>query len=238
MTDAHSKIPVLDHGYVWLIGTYPDHAQLDYHPLLTPQELAVVSAARVSFGAQPSISPTQDEKLLRYLIAHKHLSPFEIVRFHVGVYAPTFVANQLMRYRTGSYNAFSYRYADPQQKPMGLHFYAPSELRGQSADNKQASDGVIDNPQLLERIRTAHSVALNLYNDLLAAGVARELARTVLPVSMYTLYNFQLDARNLYHLLEERLANSAQWETQQYAQAIFSIFRQFMPIMAEGLAAE
>lgn len=230
-------VKLLDHGSLQLLGVYPHPHEIELrHPLLTAQELLVVQVARNSF--ESAGSPESDVALLRRLVNDLHMSPFEFVSFHWVMECPLFVAAHFLRYRTARFAQFSQRYADPRKKNLGLNAYLPYELRGQSKNNKQASsDEVIHDPDLLAEIDNHNRAAQALYGRLLGTGMARELARTVLPEGTYTRLVMQIDARHMFYLLRERLAPDAQYETRVYAQALYeNVFVRFMPILAESLA--
>lgn len=204
-------INVLDQGFVRLV----DHMGGDE---------AVVQAARVSFG-QESKGEEKDKRLIAYLLKHNHGTPFEMAVFKFHVKAPIFVARQWFRHRIGSYNEISYRYTEVTEE-----FYVPQELRTQHTENKQASGPPLDNPTGLDLIRTANTNAFHTYQQLLALGVARELARIVLPLSTYTQFYVSYNARALMHFIELRTGQGAQYEISQYAHALHTIFAHCMPV--------
>lgn len=215
-------IPVLDKGFVSLLNIMP-------HPSMgIDLDSYVVQMARTSFLGS-SKGYDADMKLLRYLIENKHLSPFEGCEMTFHVKAPIFVARQWFRHRTASYNEQSYRYTKAEESD----FYIPSEWRLQSENNKQASDGVVDSEtnELLTRYYK-HEVesAWKTYEFLLSKGVAREQARAVLPVSLYTTFNYKTDLRNLiWGFLEQRCHPHAQAEIRAYALVIRDIVKYYMP---------
>jgi thymidylate synthase (FAD) len=197
-------------------------------------DLAIVNAARVSFLGE-SKGTDQDKKLLFYLLRHRHTSPFEQVEFKFRVRAPVLVWWQWSRHRTWHYNAQSGRYTPFQEND----FYVPLSWRKQSEDNKQGSEGTID-PADAERL-TAELVAhydkgFALYEEALAAGVAKEQARIFLPgFSLYYTWVAKTDAHNLMHFLSLRMAPDAQAEIRAYAQAIYDhFFQPALPWTAEA----
>lgn len=193
-------------------------------------DLGVVAAARVSYGIEAaegddiylaaSKGPVADQKLLSYLAKHNHTSPFEQTALQFYVKAPIFVTREWMRHRTWSYNEISGRYV--KFKP---EFYIPTEWRVPAETNKQGS--VVDeekspawhsaNTIVLESSQWA---AFGAYEHLLNIGVAREMARIVLPVNIYTEFIATVDFWNLMHFLKLRCGSDAQWEIRQYANAI------------------
>lgn len=200
----------------------------------TGTDLTVVNSARVSFGVQKDELDARDEKLIKYLIEHKHTSTLEhnFVTFRFKV--PLFIAAQHMRHRTWSYNQISRRYTD-----VDLEFYEPSQFRTQHESNRQASnpDDLI-NPELntflprdaANSIVAHHKTSLQLYNKLIASGVCREQARGVLPQNLYAEYWGSVNLNNLLKFVGLRLHGGAQWEIQQVAQACLDIVTDLWPV--------
>lgn len=190
-------------------------------------DLAVVQGARVSFG-QETKGDERDRKLITYLMRHEHGTPFEMAVFKFHVKAPIFVARQWFRHRIGSYNEISYRYVEVQDE-----FYLPTRMRAQDTKNKQSSfSGAFTSDQNEEGrglIEEAHIAAYEKYQELLKMGVARELARIVLPVSMYTQFYVVYNTRSLMNFVRLRLGDGAQYEIKLYAEALSSIFKAKMP---------
>lgn len=215
--NAIDCIPILNHGYVALL----DHMGTD---------IDIVNAARKSFNTESTSLDDKDKKLLRYLWNNKHTSPFEMVELKFAVMAPMFVARQWMRHRTWSYNEVSRRYTEDR-----LIFYTPDIewIRSQSQLNRQASvewsgDFAIsslarDNMMFIE------SECLGMYNELIKNGICREQARMVLPQSLYVEFIAKVDLSNLLHFLELRSDPHAQWEIQQYAEAIIEMLESIVP---------
>lgn len=207
-------IPVLDQGYVRLVD-------------FMGGDLAVVQGARVSFG-QETKGDERDRKLINYLMRHEHGTPFEMSLFKFHVKAPIFVARQWFRHRVGSYNEISYRYVEVKDE-----FYVPSELRAQDAKNKQASFAGSFNEEETragqELIAEAYREAYARYLKLLEMGVAREMARIVLPVGMYTQFYVAYNARSLMNFVRLRMGEGAQTEIRLYADAMNQIFKGLMP---------
>jgi thymidylate synthase (FAD) len=186
----------------------------------------IVDAARVSYQ-QGTKAVQSDRHLIRYLLRNLHTTPFEKVVFEFHIKLPMFVARQWMRHRTGSFNEVSARYS-----VMKDEFYLPNPLRGQSSSNRQGSSdeaitqiplggpATADSQEYLEQIyRSAYAE----YEQLLAAGVARELARCVLPVSLYTEFYWTVNLWNLMHFLKLRLDKHAQLEVRVFGEAILKI---------------
>lgn len=211
------SFPVLDKGFVRLVEYMGG-------------DRAVVQAARVSYALGLK-TPTEDKKLIKYLLNHKHTTPFEQAQFKFHVKAPVFVARQWFRHRIASYNEMSQRYTEIKDE-----FYIPSEWRKQSKKNKQGSEVSDDlcsttmSVQLREDCAEAH----RNYRWYLDQGVAKELARLILPINIYTEFYVSLNAHALMHFFRLRSEDHAQWEVRQYSDTMFDIFRVIMPWTAEA----
>lgn len=207
---------VLNHGFVRLVDKMGDDS-------------TIVRSARVSYG-DGNKTKREDEKLIEYLLKNKHWTPFEMVVFTFHVKLPIFIARQWMRHRAGSYNEISARYS-----VMKDEFYVPDydRIQGQSLLNKQCSGELLEiDDQIAAKsmIEIANQNAYETYKDLIDLGVARELARVVLPVSTYTEFYWKVDLRNLFNFLELRLHNHAQYEIRVYAEAITEIIQDIIPM--------
>lgn len=225
-----TEVQVLDHGYVKLCETW---GRGTMEPQ-TDNEVGVICAARMS--TQGSFRGwAQDEKLLRYLWTHKHASPFEFAGAIFEVQLPIFVAREWMRHRAFSYNEMSARYA-----PLPNLYYIPSVerlLANASTGNKQA--GVVQGAQVLTheaavtfRQQLVHACESfeETYQASLANGVPKELARLGMPVNRYTRVRVCGNLRNwIESFLRQRTAPEAQWEIQQYAQAVQGVLCEQFP---------
>jgi thymidylate synthase (FAD) len=195
----------------------------------------IANAARVSFGNDNTKPFTKrDEKLVKYLIEHKHTSPFEHNSITFLFEVPMFVRSQHMRHRTWAYNEISRRYTD-----VDLRFYEPKQFRTQHKSNRQASNiNDLQDPKIKCRIPGAafdldvlasksikrhHSQSLNLFDDLIEAGVCREQARGVLPQNLYAKYYGTVNLGNLLKFVDLRIHEGAQWEIQKVAEACLDI---------------
>lgn len=206
---------LLDHGHVKLIEAWGSDEQ-------------IIRAARQSTDKGFQGWP-EDERLLGYLYRHKHMTPFEMAGMVIEVQAPIFVFREWHRHRSQSFNELSGRYV---QLPDLT--YVPSIERlsagGQSATNKQASGAAFDAPEeAREIIASAHLEARAHYERLLEMGVARELARAVLPVAQYSRMWASANLRNWLAFLDLRLPENAQWEIRQYAEAVLDLVRAHFP---------
>lgn len=192
-------------------------------------DLDIIQGARISTGSQ-SKGEEQDKRLLRYLMINSHTSPFELVEFKFEIKAPLFVVAQWQRHRTWSYQQKSMRYTSDD-----ISFYSPLMWRKQAEDNKQAStmEPVVDN-EFFKVLHDQHiQNSIDLYNMMLDAGVARELARIELPTALYTTFIAKVDAHNLMNFIRLRYENHAQWEIRQYAEALLRIMKDILPWTTE-----
>jgi thymidylate synthase (FAD) len=215
------RVNVLDKGWVELQDVMGD-------------DLAIVNAARVSFLGE-SKGGEKDKKLLMYLIAHRHTSPFEQVEFKFRVRAPVVTWWQWVRHRTWNMNAQSGRYVAFEEDD----FHLPTVWRKQSPSNKQASLGQVtdeEGRELSTDLLGHYERGYTLYRKALEMGVAREQARLFLPgFSVYYTWVTKVDAHNLMHFLALRMADEAQYEIRVYAQAIYhAFFKPALPWSAEA----
>ncbi|MCK9243976.1 MAG: FAD-dependent thymidylate synthase [Candidatus Marinimicrobia bacterium] len=211
------EIKVLDHGFVRLV---------DY----MGGDSRIVQSARVSYG-KGTKSVREDVALIDYLMRHQHTSPFEqvVLTFHCKM--PIFVARQWIRHRAARVNEISGRYS-----VMEDEFYIPDEkaIQLQSQDNRQGR-APHEVPaklrqKVLEILTQGQQAAYHDYQKMLADDIARELARINLPLSLYTQWYWQIDLHNLFHFLQLRLEEHAQWETRQYARVIADLARAVAPL--------
>lgn len=187
-------------------------------------DLTAVNAARVSFGRTRGMVSDKDRKLLRYLAENRHTSPFEHCSVTLRARVPLFVARQWMRHRTQSYNEVSRRYTSED-----IRIYIPSELRAQAADNRQCSEGVVNEKNALAEYEYIVLRARESYDRMLAYGVAREQARAVLPQAMYTEFYATANVLNWIKFIELRDHEGAQQEMIEAARAIKEILCSLYP---------
>jgi thymidylate synthase (FAD) len=224
MPEVLRQIDVLDHGFVRL-----DAAMAD--------DLSVVNAARVSFARRREEMDEADQGLIRFLMRERHGTPFEHNAFRFHVRCPIFVAREWFRHRVGSFNEFSMRYAKATDE-----FYVPAaeDVRTQVGKPGAYTFEPVE-PELAERtreeLRTVYEAAFATYESLVEAGVARELARAVLPVGAYTEFYWTLNARSLMNFLSLRSAEAAQREIRRYAEACEELFSAAMPATYAAFAA-
>ena len=190
-------------------------------------DLQIVNAARVSYARHSEKFSEADQRILTQLISSGHESPFEQTFLQYHVKLPIFVARQWMRHRVGvSYNEQSARYTK-----MKEEFYVPTDLRIKSEyhtslEPKQREER---HDILRSEYTKAVQAAAKTYDNLLAMGVPRELARGVLPVSLYTQFVFACNMRSLFHFVGLRADSHAQWEIQQYAKGMLKLAQKHFP---------
>lgn len=196
-------------------------------------DLSVVNSARVSFGKTKDKLEEDDIKLINYLAKHQHFTPFEHCTLSVLIKCPLFIRSQIHRHRTFSYNEISRRYTSE-----NLEFYVPDEFRKQHKTSKQCSDGVFDkktNELLKTGFKNHHAQTLEYYESLIDAGVAREIARGVLPQNLMTEFWMTGNLRNWVHFLGLRVDSHAQKEVQDVAKPILKIIKKEFPESAKAL---
>lgn len=224
---ARWQIPIHEHGFI---------ALTDVMPRLVPQgqtaDFAIVQAARVSYGAGTK-KVQEDRGLVRYLLRHRHTTPFEMVEFKFHIAMPIFVARQWIRHRTANVNEYSARYS-----VMPDQFYRPSadNVRKQSMANRQGGDEPIDvgtAEEFLAYLDRAQSL-YGEYERLMGKGVSRELARIGLPVSVYTQWYWKCDLHNVMHFLSLRMDEHAQAEIRDYADAMYALIEPICPVAMEA----
>ena len=212
-----NTVPVLDHGFVRL-----DDAMAD--------DLSVANGARVSFARRKDELDESDEGLIRFLMRDRHGSPFEHNAFRFHVRCPIFVAREWFRHRIGSFNEFSMRYATAPDD-----FYVPEaeDVRSQvgkpgAYSFEPVSDELAEEAR--QEIEAVYKEAYATYARLVEKGVARELARAVIPVGAYTQFYWTVNARALMNFVSLRNAEFAQREIRRYAEAVEAFFAQKMPV--------
>ena len=215
------SFPVLDKGFVRLV---------DY----MGGDSRIVQSARVSYG-EGTKTVSQDAALIDYLLRHQHTSPFEqvVMTFHLKM--PIFVARQWVRHRMGRMNEVSGRYSI-----MKEEFYVPDvkDIAAQSKDNKQGRDSTAFETEKAKEIQMqfedGQKEAYSKYSSLIESGVAREIARINLPLSLYTEFYWEMDLHNLFHFLKLRLDSHAQYEIRVYAETLLEICKCVAPLATES----
>lgn len=214
------EIKVLDKGFVRLV---------DY----MGGDQRIVQSARVSYG-EGTKSVRQDRALIHYLIKHWHTSPFEQVQLTFHCKMPIFIARQWIRHRTARLNEISGRYSI-----MKDEFYVPepSQISFQSSNNKQGRADSLpleEAMKIIEQMERDQKTAYSEYTNMIEGGVARELARTNLPVSLYTEWYWQIDLHNLFHFIRLRIDPHAQYEIRVYAEALAQCAKAVAPFAYEA----
>ena len=224
----YQPISVLDHGFVRVIDYMGDDS-------------AIVQSARVSYG-KGTKKISNDQGLIKYLMRHRHSTPFEMceIKFHIKL--PIFIARQWIRHRTANVNEYSARYSI-----LDKEFYIPSieNIAAQSSVNNQGRGEVLSNEEASNVISILKADAEQTYAnyesllnessegevlDENKAGVARELARMNLTLNTYTQWYWKIDLNNLLHFLALRADDHAQYEIKVYADAMLDIVKKWVPI--------
>ena len=217
---ADNEYFVLDHGSVKLLNQMAS-------------DLDVVNAARVSFATYQTEMDEKAIGLINFLMKNKHATPFEHSVFKFYIKCPIFVAREWFRHRWSSFNEMSMRYYVPES----IDFYNPENIRQQIGKPGSYSFESIEDPitkSLVEsKTKSVYNYAYNTYQVLIEAGVAKEIARTILPVGQYTEFIWTVNARSLVNFISLRNDEHAQYEIRKYAEVVENIFSQYMPITHE-----
>ncbi|MBK1657119.1 FAD-dependent thymidylate synthase [Paracraurococcus ruber] len=228
----HQALPVLDHGFLRVVDYMGDDA-------------AVVQAARVSYG-RGTRAANEDRGLIRYLMRHRHSTPFEMCEIKYHVKLPIFVARQWIRHRTANVNEYSARYSI-----LDREFYipAPEHLAAQSSTNRQGRGTLLEGAEAEEVLRLLRQDAMATYDhyawmlnedeagnpvDPARSGLARELARMNLTLNTYTQWYWKTDLHNLFHFLSLRADAHAQYEIRAYADAMLQTVQAWVPACFEA----
>ncbi|MDE2514434.1 MAG: FAD-dependent thymidylate synthase [Rhodospirillales bacterium] len=229
----YQAMPVLDHGFVRVVDYLGDDG-------------AIVQAARVSYG-RGTKRVSEDAGLIRYLMRHRHSTPFEMCEIKYHVKLPIFVARQWIRHRTANVNEYSARYSI-----LDREFYLPAaeHLAAQSASNRQGRGAVLSGPaaaRVMALLREDATRCFDHYEAMLAEnpdgepdadhpGLARELARMNLTLNTYTQWYWKTDLHNLLNFLSLRADAHAQYEIRAYAEAMMQTLRAWVPLAAQAFA--
>ena len=227
-------IPVLDHGFIRVVDYMGDDA-------------AVVQSARVSYG-RGTKAANEDRGLIRYLMRHRHSTPFEMCEIKYHIKLPIFIARQWIRHRTANVNEYSARYS-----VLDREFYVPQpeQLAAQSSDNRQGRGAVLQGAEAERVLRLLRDDATQTYDhylemlnedeagqprDAARSGLARELARMNLTLNTYTQWYWKTDVHNLLHFLSLRADGHAQYEIRVYAEAMLKTVQAWVPHCYEAFA--
>ena len=222
---------VLDKGFIEVIDTLGD-------------DLTVVNSARVSFGKRKEKFDKSDERLVRYLAKYKHYSPFRHLQIQFHVKAPEFVMRQWYKHVVGiettsnsstkdhAWNEISGRYVEYDE------FYQPAVYRKQSDDNKQASEGQFEKSEYDYQFvdinwTNAHEICVSAYKQLIEIGMAKEQARCILPLTLYTEVYWTASFQAVMNFIELRNEKTSQWEIQQYAKSMLDLMHESFPKTTE-----
>ena len=229
----YTPMPVLDHGFVRVVDYMGD-------------DQAIVQAARVSYGAGTK-QQNQDRGLIRYLMRHRHSTPFEMCEIKYHIKLPIFIARQWIRHRTANVNEYSARYSI-----MAKEFYIPqrAQLGAQSSMNKQGrADGLLQGAEADRVLHLLTQDASNCYDhyeemlneDVMGnrlneenSGLSRELARMNLTLNTYTEWYWKIDLHNLFHFLSLRADSHAQYEIRAYADVMLETVKRWVPLAYEA----
>ena len=224
------KSNVLDKGFIEVVDSLGN-------------DLTVVNSARVSFGKRKKYWDKSDARLVRYLAKHKHYSPFRHLQVQFHIKAPEFVMRQWYKHVVGiettsngstkdhAWNEISGRYVPVEE------YYIPQIWRKQSDDNKQASEGELDdeqNSRAIHYYNTALTTTINMYNRLINdLGVAKEQARVILPLSQYTEVYWTASFQAIMNFIELRNEKTSQIEIQEYAKVMLEQMKEVFPKTTE-----
>lgn len=221
MTDIpKDAIKCLDKGFVRLVDSMGG-------------DNAIVQAARVSYGKGTS-KVSQDRGLIRYLMRHRHTTPFEMVEFKYHCKMPIFVARQWVRHRTANINEYSLRYSEARDE---FYYPDPENIQFQNTLNKQGRLGEVPDDlkkKVTKYFKEISDRSFEIYSELNSAGVARELARAVLPVNLYTEWYWKNDLHNLLHFIGLRSDNHAQYEIRVFSDAMAKSVKKVAPFAWEA----
>ena len=223
------KSQVLDKGFIEVVDSLGN-------------DLTVVNSARVSFGKRKEKFDKSDERLVRYLAKYKHYSPFRHLQVQFHIKAPEFVMRQWYKHVVGiettsnssakdhAWNEISGRYVPVED------FYVPSIWRKQSDDNKQASEGVLDDLQQ-KRMSSVFNEYMRqvemAYDRMIDAGMAKEQARIILPLNQYTEVYWTASFQAIMNFIELRNEKTSQIEIQEYAKSMLDLMHQTFPKITE-----
>ena len=223
------KIDVLDKGFIEVVDSLGN-------------DLTVVNSARVSFGNRKSVWSGADRRLVKYLDKYKHYSPFRHLQVQFHIKAPEFVMRQWYKHVVGietssshstkdhAWNEISGRYVPVED------FYTPAVWRKQSEDNKQASEGVLDELQQKRMTSTYNEYMRQVemaYDRMIDAGMAKEQARIILPLNQYTEVYWTASFQSIMNFIELRNEKTSQWEIQEYAKALLECTSNTFPKITE-----
>ncbi len=209
------KIPVLDKGFIRVIDYMGDDS-------------SITQAARISYG-KGTKTVSNDKNLIRYLLRNEHTSVFEMCEIKLHIKAPIFIARQWLRHRTANVNEYSARYSE-----MDNDLYCPEleHITGQDMSNRQSRGSELEDnikQESKDKINKINQESYSVYKSLIDNGVAREIARGVLPTNLYTQFYWKIDLNNLMRFVKLRSSDHAQFEIREYALKIKEILKLWLP---------
>jgi len=251
------KYPVLDNGFICLVDAMGDDSSIVQAARVSyDKDKAVCPECQTHDGvvdleqhgwvacknAWHTETPSKDRALIRYLMSHQHTTPFEMVEIKFMVQVPMDCWRQWIRHRTANVNEYSTRYTEAIDMCQTT---VPDQWRLQATDNKQGSDGFleayhpgtksnIDGEFLSNTEKDFHEEARLIYQQRLDAGIAKEQARKDLPLSTYTRAYWKCDLHNIFNFLRLRMDSHAQYEIRSYANAMYEIVKQIVPVACEA----
>ena len=221
------KSQVLDKGFIEVVDSLGN-------------DLTVVNSARVSFGKRKKYWDKSDERLVRYLAKYKHYSPFRHLQVQFHIKAPEFVMRQWYKHVVGietssssitkdhAWNEISGRYVPVED------YYTPEIFRQQSKDNKQATEGAVEEQDVARHHwETAMFHIDTQYKKLLQMGVGKEQARAILPLNQYTEVYWTASFQAVMNFIELRNEKTSQWEIQEYAKVMLNLMKETFPKITE-----
>jgi thymidylate synthase (FAD) len=226
-------VKVLDNGYVRLRNLSGPVRRPEFE--FDADDVDPANSARFSFDSADKIGRTReaDLKLAKYLLEHKHTTPFEMVEIWLEMKMPIFIARQFVRHRTATINEISGRYI---KLPNEFYIPDPATVGVPAATNKQGRDAEGANVYAEEFCKTLRANCERAYAQYefdLAQKIPAEIARMQLPLNVYTKWLWKQDLHNMMHFIAVRVDNHAQWEAQQYAQAIYELLKEALPYSME-----
>lgn len=184
-------------------------------------DLMAVNAARISYSKLKESFDDKDKKLIDYLVNHGHFSPFKHPQLQFRIECPIFVERQMFKHQIGlTANSISGRYVDFSDK-----YFVVTELRKQSASSKQGSEGVLDRPDLIIKMKELVADCASLYKELCEAGTAKEQARIILPLCLETQFVWTGSLLAFIHMWQQRLKKDAQEETRELAAEMLKLVK-------------
>lgn len=195
-------------------------------------DLRIVNNARQSFGEESQVLGDKEKGLIKFLMRERHGTPFEAVTFQFNVKCPIFVMREWIRHRIGSFNEYSGRYTQ-----MTNEFYVPQYVRTQTGKPGSYKFEPVDESVAKwarSEIQASCGNAYILYNEMLKSGVAKEIARIILPLNVYTQFTWTVNLRSLFNFVALRSHETAMWEIRQYSLMVEGLLQTVTPVAYEA----